>query len=300
MDRKGIKILLINLLIITCSVQVSAQQLIHQSQYMYNHFELNPAAAGNSKYLPVSFSFRKFWAGIEGSPGLQTLSAHVEAIEHMGMGVKMFNYTAGPERKTGIEGAYAYQIRFRRPDTKLCFGLSLQLYQYFLDKSNLSVEDQTDEVFLGADKVFIPDGTFGVYYYGENYYAGISVPQLIQRNAKLGTDLALQQRIRHYYIHGGGIIDINRDFNLEPSALIKLIEIGIFQADINAMIVYQEMISLGISYRTSDAIVIMAGYRHEKFGIGYSYDLTLSDIKIQSNGSHEVFLSYYFNNFFKE
>lgn len=289
----------IKILLILVAFQVTGQQLTHQSQYMLNHFEINPGASGINEYLPLAFSFRKLWAGIEGSPSLQTLSAHMEVYNNMGAGIKIFNSTAGPERKTGLEGAYSYHIPLENIDSKLAFGISFQLYQYFLDKTNMTVEDETDEVFLGDEKMIVPDGSFGAYLYGNTYYVGLAIPQLVQRNIKLKSDILEQKRVRHYFLHGGYIYNVNRELKIEPSVLMKLIEIGIFQADINAMVTYRDMVSFGLSYRTSDAVVFMLGYQYDRFRIGYSFDLTLSDIRTQSSGSHEVFISYSFENFLK-
>ena len=293
------KIFIVKILLILVALQVAGQQLTHQSQYMLNHFEINPGASGIDEYLPVSFSFRKLWAGIDGSPSLQSLSAHMEVYNNMGAGIKIFNYTAGPERKTGLEGAYSYHLALENINSKLAFGISFRLYQYFLDKTNMTVEDETDELFLGAEKMIVPDGSFGTYLYGRTYYVGLAIPQLIQRNIRLKSDILEQKQVRHYFLHGGYIYQINREFKIEPSVLMKLIEAGIFQADINALLTYQDMVSFGISYRTSDAIVFMLGYQNDRFRIGYAFDLTLSDIRTQSYGSHEVFISYSFDNFLK-
>jgi type IX secretion system PorP/SprF family membrane protein len=293
------KIFVINILLILLALQVAGQQLTHQSQYMLNHFEINAAAAGNSEDLPVSFSFRKLWAGIDGSPSLQSLSAHMALNDNMGAGIKIFNSTAGPERKTGLEGAYSYHLELENIDSKLAFGISLRLYQYFLDKTNMTVEDETDELFMGTEKMIVPDGSFGTYLYGKTYYVGLAIPQLIQRNIKLKSDILEQKQVRHYFLHGGYIYQINRELKIEPSVLMKLIEIGIFQADINVLLTYQDMVSFGISYRTSDAVVFMIGYQNDRFRTGYAFDLTLSDIRTQSYGSHEVFISYAFDNFLK-
>jgi len=138
-----------------------------------------------------------------------------------------------------------------------------------------------------------------VYKRQKTYYVGLAIPQLIQRNIKLKSDILEQKRVRHYFLNGGYIYQINREFIIEPSVLLKLIEIGLFQADINALLTYQNMVSLGLSYRTSDAIIVMLGYQYDKFRIGYSVDFTLTDIRTHSSGSHEVFISYSFDNFLK-
>jgi len=293
------KLITLKILLILVAFQVSGQQLTQQSQYMLNHFDINPAVAGSNEFLNLSFSFRKLWTGIIGSPSLQTLSSHMEVYDGMGVGAKIFNYTAGPERKTGFEGAYAYHLSLDNIESKIAFGLSFEIYQYFLDKSGMDVEEEDDEAFLGTEEMIVPDGSFGTYLYGKTYYVGLAVPQLIQRNIKLKSDILEQKRVRHYFLHGGYIYQINREFIIEPSMLVKLIEIGLFQADINALLTYQNMVSLGVSYRTSDAIIVMLGYQYDKFRIGYSMDLTLSDIRAYSSGSHEVFISYSFDNFLK-
>ncbi|UCG27460.1 MAG: PorP/SprF family type IX secretion system membrane protein, partial [Bacteroidales bacterium] len=120
------------------------------------------------------------------------------------------------------------------------------------------------------------------------------------RKVDLKSDKVLEQRqVRHYFLHGGYIFDINEQFSLEPSALMKLIEAGVFQADINVRVTYQDIVSFGLSYRTSDAIVVQLGYQYEDLLIGYAYDITLSDVRTSSSGSHEIMLIYKFNNFLR-
>lgn len=279
-------------------VPVTGQQLIQNSQYMLNPYELNPAAAGSDEGMPLAFSFRKLWAGFDGSPSLQNLSGHAEVAEHMGVGIKLFNFQAGPLRRSGLEATYAYHIPLGTGDTKLAFGLSGLFYQYFVDVNNLTLEDPNDAAILAAsDKMIVPDVSFGTYLYGENYYVGLAIPQLLGRRVDLGSDKLLeQQQVRHYMLHGGYNIALNNDFSLEPSVLLKLIEAGQFQADINLRATYQQMVSLGLSYRTGDAIAIMLGYNTGPFMIGYAYDITLSDISTVSSGSHEIMLIYRLDN----
>jgi type IX secretion system PorP/SprF family membrane protein len=218
----------------------------------------------------------------------------------MGLGAKLFNYQAGPLRKTGLEISYSYHILLNTSGTYLSFGLSGLLYQFFLNKSELQVEDATDEAFLGTEKMIVPDASFGVYLYNKNYYAGISIPQLFEKNIDLKSDNILQQKqVRHYYLHGGYIFKAGNDFKIEPSLLLKFIEAGLFQADINARAIYRNMLSFGLSYRTSDAIVFHLGYLKPEFQVGYSFDLTITPLLTRNYGSHEIVLIYNFKNFLK-
>jgi type IX secretion system PorP/SprF family membrane protein len=275
-----------------------AQQIPNFSMYNMNHYLLNPAATGTTDRLPVSLSYRKMWAGFDNSPSVQYLSANMLVAKSMGVGARLFNFQAGPLRKTGLEGSYSYHLSLGSGDTKLSFGLSLLLYQFFLDKASLVVEDIDDEVFMGKEQMFVPDAGFGTYLYGNNYYVGISVPQLFQRNIDLKSDIILQQKqVRHYYLHGGYIFEAGSDFKIEPSVLLKFIEAGIFQADINALVTYKDMINFGVSYRTEDALCFQLGYKNPDLFIGYAYDLPLSGMAGNTWGSHEILFTYTFDNF---
>ncbi len=276
-----------------------AQQIPLLSQYTLNHYSINPAATGTSDVLPVSFTYRKQWAGISGSPSYQYLSGDMNIANAMGVGAKFFNYQAGPLRKSGMEVTYSYHVKLNE-ENKLAFGLSGLFYQFYLDKSDLTVEEPNDQVFSGVDKMVVADAGFGTYFYGDHYFAGISVPQLFNRNIDLKTDRVLQEKqVRHYYLFGGYKFILNRYFTLEPSLLLKFVEAGLFQADVNARAEYKEMISLGVSYRSSEAIITQLGFRYEDLYIGYSYDFTIAKINVVSFGSHEILLIYKFPNFIR-
>jgi type IX secretion system PorP/SprF family membrane protein len=263
-----------------------------------NHYLVNPAATGISDKLPVSVSYRKIWAGMNNSPSVQYISSNARIAPEMGVGARIFNYQAGPLRKTGLEGTYSYHISLGSGESKLAFGLSLLLYQFKLSKSTMLVEDITDEVFMGDEQKFIPDAGIGTYFYGPGFYMGISVPQLFQRNIDLRDDAILQQKqVRHYYLHGGYIFEAGSDFKIEPSALLKFMESGVFQADINAMATYKDMIQFGLSFRTSEALSFQLGYKNPEIFVGYAYDFILSGMMSNTWGSHEILFSYSFDNF---
>ena len=288
------------LLIVLTFPGLKAQQIPPLSQYTLNHYLINPGATGTSDKLPVGFTYRKLWTGIEGAPSVQYLTGNMGFKDNMGAGVKIFNFQSGPVRKTGMEATYSYHIDVNQSGTKLSFGLSLYLYQFFLNKSKLTFENPVDIVAAGYEKMIVPDASFGSYLYSDKYFAGLAVPQLFNRNIDLKSDRVLQQKqVRHYYLHGGYIFDLGTDFSLEPSVLLKFIEAGLFQSDINAMLTYKESVFLGLSFRTADAIVCQLGYQNESLIVGYSFDITVNGLKSQASGSHEIMLMYRFNNFLK-
>jgi type IX secretion system PorP/SprF family membrane protein len=259
---------------------------------MYNPYSINPAATGITKDLPIAFTYRKLWAGISGSPTIQYLSGNAAIATSMGAGAKFINYQAGPLRKTGAELTYSYHFQLNS-DIKLALGLSGLLYQFNLKKSELSVEDSDDPIFAGTEKMIVPDASFGAYLYAEDYYVGLSVPQLFNRNIDLKSDNVLQEKqVRHYYLFGGYNFTIKNDFKLDPSIMVKFIEAGLYQIDINLHAKYRDIFLAGLSFRSSDAIVIQAGFNYKELLFSYSYDITISGLNASSFGSHEILLIY--------
>jgi len=290
------KIILSIAIISFFSLEVFTQQLTSFTQYQENKYMINPAVAGTTPYSPLTFGYRKLWTGINNSPTMQIMNSHLLIADNMGVGAKLFNYSTGPLDKTGIEGTYAYQITINT-DLTLSMGLSGQLYQFHLNKSNIVMEDMNDDVLItGAEKVIIPDAAFGTYLYSNNYYVGLSVFQLFNRNVSLFSNGGLENKqIRHYFFTAGYKIDINNNWAFEPSTLFKFIESGIYQADINAKTTFKETVSLSLSYRTQEAIGVAVGFNKDKMFIGYAYDILLSDIRKHSLGSHELLFIYKFS-----
>ena len=63
------------------------------------------------------------------------------------------------------------------------------------------------------------------------------------------------------------------------------------------MFEYKKIVSLGAGYRTGDSFIILTKLqKSNKFQFGYSFDVTLTDIKDYSRGSHEIMVNYSFGN----
>lgn len=290
------KIIIISILAVAGLLSVNAQQMTAFTQFSEDHYSINPGAAGTLPYSPLTFGYRRLWTGMDAAPSMQFISSHVLIADNMGMGGRIFNYSTGPLSKMGIEGTYSYQLRLN-DQMHLSLGLSLQLYQFSLNKSQLTMEDMDDDLLLyGSDKLIMPDAAFGAYLFAKNYYAGVASYQLFDRKVDLMTEGVFENKqVRHYYVTGGYMYDFNGNWSVQPSVLMKLIESGIFQADVAAKVIYKQTVSLGLSYRTQDAAAISLGFQKDRVFFGYAYDLLLTDIKKHSLGSHELIFSFKFN-----
>jgi hypothetical protein len=63
------------------------------------------------------------------------------------------------------------------------------------------------------------------------------------------------------------------------------------EIDLNISAVYKNAFWLGASFRSGDAVVVMAEYQTNAFfRVGYAYDITFSKLRNYSSGSHEIMI----------
>jgi type IX secretion system PorP/SprF family membrane protein len=276
---------------------VYAQQDLMVSQYMFNGLFLNPAYAGSHKYISSSVLHRTQWVNFSGAPRTALLAIDGPIAEkNMGLGLIVANDRIGATEQTDIYANYSYQLKLS--DCKLAFGLRAGVSNYIFKSNNLTVWDSNDEVFNGRRTQWLPKVGFGMYYFCDKFYAGISIPTLIayDHNYSFGFDVNKAAFVkRHYFLNGGYVFTLNDNFKLKPSALLKYEPSAPLQGDVNLNLLYKEKIWLGGSYRTGDAFTVMVEYQTNfRFRVGYAYDITASKIRKYSAGTHEIMIGYDF------
>jgi hypothetical protein len=77
--------------------------------------------------------------------------------------------------------------------------------------------------------------------------------------------------------------------------MLRATFINPIQFELGARILYDKKFFAGFAYRYQDAFSIMLGTTYNNFCFGYSYDITTSDLRNFSTGTHEVVLGYRLN-----
>lgn len=272
---------------------VTAQQLPQLTQYNSQDYLYDPAVAGSRPWFEIRSAQRNQWVGIQDAPRTFMLSAMTPLLSNMGVGGYVYTDNVGPTRRTGMQLSYAYHLRLN-DEIKLGLGLSFGLIQFMIDGSKIEFHDGDepllDDQLRGS---LMPDATFGLYLYHERWWFGATAPQLL-RNKIWFYDEGKQDigtLAPHYYAMGGYRIPITEDLRLEPSFLLKYVDPVPPKFDLTATLRYQDMVWIGATYRSQDAICLMVGYWMKKtFQFGYSYDLTTTNLRNYSSGTHEVML----------
>lgn len=271
------------------------QQAPLYSQYMFNMLYVNPAYAGARAVNSVNALYRNQWVGLKGSPKTTCISFDKrEEDSSVGYGVQLYNDQLGVENSTGLQGFYSYRLSLKR--STLAFGLSAGLLNY---KANY---DQTNPVQTGDPALtnvnsILPTAGFGVLYSMDRWYAGFSIPALLKTRTYYKDSIS--DKIfanNHYFLTGGYIFDVSDELKVKPSVLFKKVAGSPVQMDLNINAWLQNIVGLGLSYRTGDAVVGMAEVMvTPKITIGYAYDFTISSLNQYNQGTHELMLRYEFD-----
>jgi type IX secretion system PorP/SprF family membrane protein len=295
--RKHIKLLFCTIALIMTS-EGFAQQLPQYSQYILNRYVINPASAGADNYFVGQTNYRNQWQGIKDAPSTYILSVNGPLGSNMGVGGYLFSDVTGPTRRNGFNLSYAYKIKIN-DELKLSMAINAGLLQYTVDGTEITFAEDGDDILASAqENNLFPDAGFSLYLYGPNYFFGASAPQLIRNQLDFENSIEdpTGRLTSHYFITGGYTFELNSDFELEPSMLLKYVEPVPLQYEFSARGIYKEFAWLGVSYRKTDAIVMLVGFTlQENISLGYAYDFIQSDLGNYSSGSHEIMLSVRFN-----
>lgn len=299
--RKSIAIVSFTITSILFINTATAQTEPMYSQYMYNMLGVNPAYAGNREATSLNFFQRRQWVGIAGAP--QTTSVSVDGASSdnkFGWGVQLYDDKLGVEKADGANLMLSTHIQVSDKGI-LSGGLSLGLMNYRIDLMNVQGRfTPSDPAFYANFNKWLPDVGLGIYYNTDKFYAGISVPNVLK--SRLSAFDVMNSGIQkvnstHLFFTTGYVFDVSDEVKIKPSTMIKAVSGAPIEADLNTNVWLKDVIGLGFSYRTGDAMVGMAEAQvSENLRIGYAYDMTISPLKYYNNGSHEMMMRYEFGN----
>lgn len=296
MTKRGKNIVLIvTLTLIFCKGY--CQQSPLYSQYMFNGLVINPAYAGSQESLSMTAFYRRQWVGIDGAPTTQTLSAHTPLRkEKIALGAIVMNDNIGVTHQYGFDGIYAYRIKIKE-DAKISLGLQAGAGRYVSNFNSLSIKDPNDPSFAADQSTsFILNFGAGAYYYSKKFYAGISVPKLLNQGWNNQSSVKLNPLQRITFFTAGYLFELSPDLKLKPSTLVKAISGAPLQIDLNCNLILKDVLWLGVSYRSFSAISFITQIQlTNQMTLGYAYDASLGSARNFLTGSHELVLNYNFN-----
>ncbi len=271
-----------------------AQHAPQYSTFMFNKLAYNPAYAGSREVLTIGADYRNQWSGINGAPKTASIYAHTPFFkQRAGAGLSIISDQVGMMNFNYVNLSYNYRLPLSNGAT-LSLGLMGRLEHGAIDWTKADAIDQNDRLVQATTTSKVqPNFGMGVYYAHDNYYVGLSVPQ-VMKNA-LYTNLGAVVNNRNFYLMGGAVIKVNDNIKFKPAALISYNPNAPFEVEVNANFIFMDAFWVGASYRLGDSFDGVVAYQITKqIKAAIVADFTLSELKDYTTGSFEFLVEYSF------
>lgn len=280
-------------LILFITITANAQQSPVYSHFMFNRLAINPAYAGSQDQLNITALHRRQWENFDGAPTTSAFSAHKYIKKkNIGVGMMASSDQIGIHTDNRLYLVYAYKIKMRAGT--LSMGLQGGFSRINSDFSKLNLQSEKDALMSGYRSDFNPNFGSGVYFSNQKFFTGFSIPYMLNNKLKsVGDAVSQAQEARYYLLTSGVVLDVNREVKVVPSVLLRIQEGNAVGMDLNTNVVLSDILTIGASYRTENAVSVLMGLNFsENLSMGYSYDINTSDIGRYSDGTHEFMLNY--------
>jgi len=311
--KKAMNFKFLGFLFCVLSVSNALAQDPEFTQFYSNPLYLNPAFAGTDKCPRLVMNYRNQWPNLTGSfvTTCASYDQHVETISG-GLGLMVMNDRAAQNtlNTTTVSGIYSYQQAINRKFS-IKAGFQASYFQKTLDWSKLTFNDmidprkgfiyETNDIPRGGGVKNV-DFSAGILGFSKMFYGGFAVHHLNEPNESLivGTSRLPMK----YTVHGGAVIPIKKKYGegtkLSPNILYR--RQGEFQQLNLGMYVSKGPIVAGVWFRGllfgdkyRDSFIATIGVQNDNIRVGYSYDVTISELTPATGGSHEVSLAISFD-----
>jgi type IX secretion system PorP/SprF family membrane protein len=278
-SRIGLFILIA--LAITNNVNAQQTPLHPVSTRVYTPFSINPAIIGSKDFIAIDLS-----SVIQGPETSQLLSINTriakkgpnyfgapvaKSFTPIGIGASIFHDVLSPSRNVGFSASASYHLPLNEKNISFISG-------GIAVKGILNMMDSIPEQEAPPRNFIIPNVDAGLYFYGQNLYAGLSATNILG-NMLDSADLATYNVpvSRQYFIIAGYKILLNRSLNIvvEPSLIINLDDSLSFKSKetYNPMLkIYIESFCVGAYIHNYDNLTFFFQYKFPRLYLGTLVD----------------------------
>ena len=281
-----------------CMTSISAQQDPEYTHYMYNMSIVNPAyATGTPAMLNLGGLYRTQWVGAVGAPKTFTFFGHTAITDKVEVGLSFVSDDIGDgaKKENNVYADFAYVLNLGGQN-KLSLGLKAGFTSMQTNFNGFVLQSgdvATDLAFAENVNVTKPNIGVGAYFFRNNFYVGISAPNLLSSKhieEKSGINAYGSEDI-HTFLTAGYVFQINEMVKLKPAFMTKYVTGAPLSIDFTANILYNNKFEFGAAYRLDDAISALVNINiTPTLRVGYAYDYTLSNLGQFNSGTHEIML----------
>lgn len=296
--RKRISIAVLSLVLISAGAKVAAQQEqpFSYTQYMDNLTPINPAYSLLDEAGSINMLASKQLIGINGGPTSFLINGGVPLPNISGStGFSLLSDQLAIEKEIEANLYFAKSIQLGATDY-LAVSLNAGIRNYTALYSSLEGTQQDNEFSVDVRQTK-PNVGFGVMYYTDTYYIGVSVPELTITS--LGTASVQSNNnnfTNHYYFAAGMLVNWGDDFKFKPAALVSYSSGVPVVADLSGIIYLKEVFGIGANVGSDKTAAGILTVNFDQFHVGYSYKFGIGsqDLGGVNNATNEVTIFYRF------
>jgi type IX secretion system PorP/SprF family membrane protein len=324
-------------LISVSSIAAFSQAKPAYTQYILNNYILNPAVSGIENYTDIKASYRNQWVGIEGNPTTSYISIHaplnkgdlrtsVNSFEipgenprgkgywnqyevspaHHGIGLIAVNDKAGYINRWSIQATYAYHKPLTT-NTALSAGFMAGVSNTSLQRDKIvwgSLDPNDPAIGYNNNelKKLTPELGAGLWLYSKNYFAGLSVLNIIPgKNKFVEADKYGTYYTPNFFATAGFRFFLSDQISCLPSVMAQYYKPEFLSVHGNIKLQYLDKFWIGGSYRYAD---LVGGYSgmvginiSNTFNVSYAYEnATTSRLRTYTKGTHEIMVGFLLGN----
>lgn len=277
-------------------LSVSAQQDPEYTHYMYNMSVVNPAyATGVPAMMNFGGLYRTQWVGAYGAPKTFTFFGHTAINDKIEAGISFISDDIGDgaKKENNVYADFAYVLKLGGKN-KLSLGLKAGFSSMQTNFNGFRFTDtQTDLAFAENINATKPNIGVGAYYFRDNLYVGLSVPNLLKSKyieEKSGINAFGSEEI-HTFLTAGYVFQVSDKVKLKPAFMSKFVKGAPITLDVTANVLYNEKFEFGAAYRIDDSVSALFNINvTPTLRVGYAYDYTLTNFGQFNSGTHEIML----------
>jgi type IX secretion system PorP/SprF family membrane protein len=283
------------------------QQAAQYTIYMYNPYGVHPAYAGMENSLVATGVIRQQWNKLPAAPSTQQINAHLPFnMISSGFGINIENDKAGVAQTLSAALTYAYRIRLNKNGI-LSMALNGGFLQQTLNGADIKTPsgtyngndiDHKDKIlFINQQSGQAPLLDASVFFQQNKVKIGFTAKNLLGQTINYTINSNKIRLFKNYLFTFATDLKLSSNFLVKPSLLIRS-DLVQLQSELSVMSEINQKFSLGASYRgftknANDALAIVGGIKlNDAYTLYYSYDITLSSLKNNSTGSHELLFRY--------
>ena len=282
------------------------------SQFYSNPLYLAPSFAGAAEASRICANIRDQWISLPSTFMTYSFSYdHYFSNFNSGVGFLGYKDAAGTGQLGTLSIGVQYSYNFKLfPNVYARPGLHFSYREHGLAWDKLKFIDEVMYSGGGStqpeplSKTRDVDLALSALVYSKRVWGGVTVDHILTPNVSLYADThEVPVKVAVF----GGVELVRKGRLLKPieetmtlAYLFKKqgpytqLDIGVYW--------HKNPLVLGLWYRgippfnsqRGDAFIVLVGYKTKSFNIGYSYDVTISNLIGQAIGSHEVSMSYKF------